>query len=75
MICNVLGAKQRQTYNERSFVIDKNAESKNEWYGRTVITRKKITYEEAEESIKNGRSPGKELHILNNLAKLLTTEI
>ena len=58
------------------FVIDKNAKVKSEWYGRTVIhSQKRFTYEEAEESIKKSNAPlHKELSILNNLAKLLTSE-
>ena len=58
------------------FVIDKNAKVKSEWFGRTIIhSKKRFTYEEAEESIKKSTAPfHKELSILNNLAKKLTKE-
>ena len=74
-LCSLVPNKDRLTMSA-VFVIDKNAKVKNEWYGRTVIhSQKRFTYEEAEESIKKPGAPlHKELHILNNLAKLLTTE-
>jgi ribonuclease R len=58
------------------FVIDKNAQVKSEWFGRTVIhSQKRFTYEEAETSIHRQGTPlHKELAILNNLAKKLTKE-
>ncbi|OGI79836.1 hypothetical protein A2W43_02205 [Candidatus Nomurabacteria bacterium RIFCSPHIGHO2_12_40_11] len=58
------------------FIIDKHAEVKSEWFGKTVIhSQKRFTYEEAEKSIKKTGEPlHKELSILNSLAKKLTEE-
>src|SRR6185369_9819031 len=58
------------------FIVDKNAQVKGEWYGRTVIhSQKRFTYEEAEVSIKKPGSPlHRELSTLNTLAKKLTKE-
>ncbi len=74
-LCSLLPNKDRLTMSA-VFVIDKNARVKNEWFGRTIIhSAKRFTYEEAEESIKKSDAPlHKELAILNNLAKKLTTE-
>ena len=84
-LCSLVPNKDRLTMSA-VFVIDKNAKVKSEWYGRTVIhSQKRFTYEEAEESLghrpatgeaikKTGDPLHKELAILNNLAKLLTTE-
>ncbi len=74
-LCSLVPNKDRLTMSA-IFVIDKNAEVKEEWYGRTVIhSKKRFTYEEAEESIKKAGTPlHKELSILNNLAKKLTFE-
>lgn len=74
-LCSLVPNKDRLTMSA-IFVIDKNAEVKEEWYGRTVIhSQKRFTYEEAEEAIKKAGGPlHKELSILNNLAKKLTKE-
>ncbi len=74
-LCSLVPNQDRLTMSA-VFVIDKNAEVKSEWYGRTVIhSQKRFTYEEAEESIKNPKAPlHKELYILNNLAKKLTKD-
>lgn len=74
-LCSLVPNKDRLTMSA-VFVIDKNANVKSEWYGRTVIhSGKRFTYEEAEESIKKiGASLHRELSILNNLAKKLTKE-
>lgn len=73
-LCSLLPQKDRLTMSA-VFMIDKNANVKKEWYGRTVIhSQKRFTYEEAEESIKGKGSLQKELFILNNLAKKLTKE-
>ena len=74
-LCSLVPNKDRLTMSA-VFVIDKNAKIKSEWFGRTVIhSRKRFTYEEAEESIKKPSVPlHKELSILNNLAKKLTRE-
>ncbi len=74
-LCSLLPHKDRLTMSA-VFVLDKNAQVKKEWYGRTIIhSQKRFTYEEAENSIKNAQAPlHKELFILNNLAKKLTKE-
>ncbi len=74
-LCSLVPNKDRLTMSA-VFVIDKNANVKSEWFGRTVIhSQKRFTYEEAEKSIKTKEAPlHKELSILNNLAKLLTIE-
>ncbi len=74
-LCSLVPNKDRLTMSA-VFVIDKNAHIKSEWYGRTVIhSKKRFTYEEAEESIKNPKKPlHKELSILNDLAKKLTIQ-
>ena len=54
------------------FELDKNAEVKSEWYGRSIIkSAKRFTYEDAQDSIENGGLYSKELNILNSLAKKL----
>ncbi|OIO29278.1 ribonuclease R [Candidatus Nomurabacteria bacterium CG_4_10_14_0_2_um_filter_30_12] len=74
-LCSLMPNKDRLTMST-VFIIDKNAQIKKEWYGRTVIhSQKRFSYKEAEESIKKNEAPlHKELSILNNLAKKLTTE-
>lgn len=58
------------------FVLDKNAQVKSEWYGKTVIhSKKRFTYKTAEESINNKKAElHEELFTLNELAKKLTKE-
>lgn len=74
-LCSLVPLKDRLAMSA-VFIINKNAEIKNEWFGRTIIhSQKRFTYEEAEETIKNKVSIfHKELSILNNLAKKLTKE-
>ena len=74
-LCSLVPRKDRLTLSA-VFVMDKNAEVKSEWFGRTVIhSQKRFTYEEAEEAIKKSGAPlHKELHILNTMAKKLTKE-
>ncbi|MCX6751191.1 MAG: VacB/RNase II family 3'-5' exoribonuclease [Candidatus Nomurabacteria bacterium] len=74
-LCSLVPNKDRLTMSA-VFVLDKNAQVKKEWYGRTVIhSQKRFTYEEAEKSIKENSAPlHKELFILNNLAKKLNKE-
>jgi ribonuclease R len=74
-LCSLVPNKDRLTMSA-VFVIDKNAQVKSEWFGRTVIhSQKRFTYEEAEISIKKSDAPlHKELAILNNLAKKLTKQ-
>jgi ribonuclease R len=74
-LCSLVPCKDRLTMSA-VFIIDKNAKVKSEWFGRTVIhSKKRFTYEEAEESIKKPSALfHKELSILNNLAKKLTGE-
>ncbi|MBP6060492.1 MAG: ribonuclease R [Candidatus Pacebacteria bacterium] len=74
-LCSLVPDKDRLTMSA-VFVLNKNAEVKSEWYGRTVIhSQMRFAYEEAETSIKKAGAPlHKELAILNNLAKKLTAE-
>ncbi|MBI3888473.1 ribonuclease R [Candidatus Nomurabacteria bacterium] len=74
-LCSLVPNKDRLTMSA-VFVIDKNAQVKTQWFGRTVIhSQKRFTYEGAEESIQKPTAPlHKELSILNNLAKKLTKE-
>ena len=74
-LCSLVPYKDRLTMSA-VFVIDKNARVMSEWYGRTIIhSKKRFTYEEAEETIKKSALPlHRELSILNNLAKKLTKE-
>jgi ribonuclease R len=74
-LCSLVPHKDRLTMSA-IFIIDKNAKVKNEWYGRTIIhSKKRFSYEEAEESIKNSSAPlHKELLTLNNFAKKLIKE-
>lgn len=74
-LCSLVPDKDRLTMSA-VFMLDKNANIKKEWYGRTIIhSGKRFTYEEAEESIlKEGKNLHKELVILNDLAKKLTTK-
>ncbi len=74
-LCSLVPNKDRLTMSA-VFVVDKNARIKDSWFGRTVIhSKKRFTYEEAEESIKKAGLPlHKELSILNGIAKKLTQE-
>jgi ribonuclease R len=74
-LCSLVPNKDRLTMSA-VFTLDKNAQVKNEWYGRAIIhSQERFTYEEAEETIKKTNVPlHKELLILNNLAKKLTQE-
>jgi len=74
-LCSLVPNKDRLTMSA-VFIINKNAEVKSEWFGRTMIhSQKRFTYEEAEEAIKNKKSPfHKELSLLNDLAKKLTRD-
>lgn len=58
------------------FIMDKNGEIKDEWYGRAIInSQRRFTYAEAEESIHNERGElHRELKTLNDLAKKMTKE-
>ena len=74
-LCSLVPDKDRLTMSA-VFEIDNNAKVTKEWYGRTVIhSKKRFSYEKAEEAIKNPKADlHKEILILNNLAKKLTTE-
>src|SRR3989344_1582013 len=74
-LCSLMPDQDRLTMSA-VFVIDRNAQVKSEWFGKTVIhSRKRLTYEGAENSIKKANAPfHKELVVLNNLAKKLTKE-
>lgn len=72
-LCSLVPRQDRLTMSA-IFIIDKNSNVKEEWYGRTIIhSKKRFSYEEAEEAIKKQSAPlHKELFVLNNLAKKLT---
>ena len=73
-LCSLVPHKDRLTMSA-VFILDKNTKVKSEWFGRTVIhSKKRFTYEEAENSIKKSGALHKELFILNNLAKKMTKE-
>jgi ribonuclease R len=74
-LCSLVPDQDRLTMSA-VFVIDKNAQVKEKWFGRTVIhSAKRFTYEDAEISIKKADAPlHRELAIINNLAKKLTKE-
>lgn len=74
-LCSLLPKKDRLTISA-VFVIDKNGNIKNEWFGKTVIhSQKRFTYEEAEKSIKEKTGfLHKELTLLNDLAKKFNKE-
>lgn len=74
-LCSLVPHKDRFTMSA-VFIIDKNAQVKNSWFGKTIIhSQKRFTYEQAEEAIKKNPAPlHRELSILNNLAKKLTKE-
>jgi ribonuclease R len=85
-LCSLVPNKDRLTMSA-VFVIDKNAEVKGEWFGRTIIhSQKRFTYESAEDTIKIASSAihrgggvlndsyQQALFTLNNLAKKLTKE-
>jgi len=66
-LCSLVPHKDRLTMSA-VFILDKNTKVKSEWFGRTVIhSKKRFTYEEAENSIKKSGALHKELSILNNL--------
>ncbi len=71
-LCSLVPNKDRLTVSA-VFIMDKNANVKEEWYGRTVIhSQKRFTYEEAEVSIKQKEKfLHHELGILNKIAKKL----
>ena len=72
-LCSLIPHTDRLTVGA-VFIIDKQARVWGEWFGRTVIhSRKRFTYEEAEEAIKKSGLPyHRELSILNGVAKKLT---
>ncbi len=74
-LCSLVPDKDRFTVSA-VFIMNKNAQVKSSWFGRTVIhSKKRLTYEEAEIGIKSANAPlHKELSILNNMAKKLTKE-
>ena len=72
-LCSLMEGQDRLVMSA-VFILDRNANVKNEWYGRAIInSKKRFTYEEAQESIL-GKSEifKEELQELNTLAKILT---
>ncbi len=58
------------------FILDKEGKIKEEWFGKSVIhSKKRFTYEEAEEAIKKpSGAHHKELALVNQFAKKMTRE-
>ncbi len=83
-LCSLVEGKDRLVASA-VFIIDKNAEVKNEWYGRSIIiSKKRFTYEEAQSKIEEASFKTQEnvaedfdleltnaLIVLNNIAKIL----
>ena len=71
-LCSLVPDKDRLCMSA-VFVMNKNAEIKSEWYGKTIIhSQKRLTYAGAEEIIKNKNLElHNELSFLNDLAKKL----
>lgn len=74
-LCSLVEGQDRLTMST-VFEMDKDAQVKNEWFGRGIIkSAKRFTYEEALESIKDeSKLYHKELFILNEIAKKLDQE-
>lgn len=71
-VCSLRPNEEKLTFSA-VFIIDKNAQIKDQWIGKTVINSdRRFTYEEAQEVIETGQGDhAKELKILNDLAKKL----
>ncbi len=71
-LCSLVPFQDRLTMSA-VFIMNKKAEVISNWFGHAVIhSKKRLSYEEAEKIIKDGKAPlHKELSILNTLAKKL----
>ena len=71
-LCSLRPEEEKLTFSA-VFQLDKNANIKKEWYGRTIIrSDRRFTYEEAQEVIENGEGDySNEIITLNNLSKIL----
>ncbi|MDD3940763.1 MAG: ribonuclease R [Candidatus Pacebacteria bacterium] len=74
-LCSLVEGEERLAMSA-VFEMNKEAEIKNEWFGRTIIkSDKRFTYEEALESIQDEKALyHEELFILNEIAKKLDKE-
>ena len=74
-LCSLVPNKDRLTMSA-VFIIDKNAQVKKEWYGRTVIHSQKDSLTKKQKNLSKKIQPHciKNFFILNNLAKKLTKE-
>lgn len=74
-LCSLREAEEKLTMSA-VFVLDKNANVKDEWYGKTIIkSDKRFNYEEAQDILNEGGGIFyKELYTLNTLAKKLTDQ-
>jgi len=74
-LCSLVPNQDRLTMSA-VFIMNKNAEIENAWFGRTVIhSQKRFTYEEAEKTLHDKKLPlHYELDILNQIAKKLTKD-
>lgn len=71
-VCSLRPNEDKYTFSAL-FELDEKAMVKKQWFGRTVIhSDRRFTYEEAQEIIEGKKGDfEEEIHILNNLAKLL----
>ncbi len=74
-ICSLNPREDKLTFSA-VFILDKNAQVKSSWFGRTIINSdKRWSYEEAQDRINEGAGEyAKELLELNRLAKILQKE-
>jgi ribonuclease R len=74
-LCSLRPKEDKLTFSA-VFELDKNANLKSQWFGRTIIhSDRRFTYEEAQERLESCKGDfSKELNILNDLAKKLRAE-
>lgn len=75
VVCSLRPQEDRLTFSA-VFVLDAEAQIKEQWFGRTVIhSNRRFTYEEAQAILESGQGDfAQELRILNELAKKLRKE-
>ena len=71
-VCSLRPNEEKLTFSA-VFELDKEANLKNKWFGRTVInSNRRFTYEEAQERIENKEGDyQKEINTLNDLAQIM----
>ncbi|MCS6834269.1 MAG: ribonuclease R, partial [Flammeovirgaceae bacterium] len=75
VVCSLRPQEDRLTFSA-VFVLDAEAQIKEQWFGRTVIhSNRRFTYEEAQAILESGQGDfAHELRVLNTLAKKLRKE-